>query len=100
MYSIDFDTSFENIDWNVDIGEISAQDILERFGKPDIIWASPDCSSYSIAAISHHRTQQADGHLEAKSEYGKKCNMVNQNVLKLIQELDPEYWFIENPRGV
>ena len=24
---------------------------------------------------------------------------VNQHVLKLIRELNPQYWFIENPRG-
>ena len=24
--------------------------------KPDIIWASPPCTTYSIAAISHHLT--------------------------------------------
>lgn len=99
VYSIDFDESFDNIDWNVDIGTITAADIIERLGMPDVIWASPDCSSYSIAAISHHRTRQEDGHLEAKSEYGKKCDLVNQNVLRLIKELDPGYWFIENPRG-
>ena len=99
VYSIEWDESHEGISWYADIGTITSQDILERFGKPDVIWASPDCSSYSIAAISHHRTQQPDGHLEAYSEYGKLCDSVNQNVIKLIKELDPDYWFIENPRG-
>lgn len=99
VYSIEWDKKHPDIDWYADIGTITAQDILERFGQPDVIWASPDCSSYSIAAISHHRTRQDDGHLEAHSEYGKLCDSVNQNVLKLIKELNPEYWFIENPRG-
>ena len=99
VYSIELDKAHPGIDWYADIGTITAQDILDRFGRPDVIWASPDCSSYSIAAISHHRTRQDDGHLEAKSEYGKLCDTVNQNVLMLIEELNPEYWFIENPRG-
>lgn len=43
VFSIDWDQSFENIDWYADIGQITAQDILERFGKPDIVWLSPDC---------------------------------------------------------
>ena len=43
VYSIEWDKSFENIDWYEDIGKITAQDIIERFGKPDVIWASPDC---------------------------------------------------------
>lgn len=99
VYSIEWDKAHLDIDWYADIGTITAADILERFGQPDVIWASPDCSSYSIAAISHHRTRQEDGHLEAHSPYGIICDQVNQNVLKLIRDLDPDYWFIENPRG-
>ena len=99
VYSIDWDKNFKNIDWCVDIGTITAQDIIERFGKPDVVWASPDCSSYSIAAISHHRTKEADGNLAPKSDYAKFCDSVNTHVLELIKELNPKYWFIENPRG-
>lgn len=69
------------------------------FGRPDVIWASPDCTTYSIAAISHHRRKEDDGNLMAVSEYAKFCDRVNTHVLKLIQELQPKYWFIENPRG-
>jgi site-specific DNA-cytosine methylase len=60
VYSIEWDEKFEDIDWNVDIGKITAQDIIDRFGKPDVIWASPDCSSFSIAAISHHRKKNPE----------------------------------------
>jgi len=64
-----------------------------------VIWASPDCTSYSIAGISHHRVRELSGNLKAYSEYGKFCDTVNVHVLNLIQELNPTYWFIENPRG-
>lgn len=100
VYSIEWDKDFENIDWNADIGSITAEDIIERFGHPDVIWASPDCATFSIAAISHHRTRnEATGNLEPKSDYAKFCDAVDQNVLKLIRELKPKYYFIENPRG-
>lgn len=99
VYSVEWDEKHDNIDWYTDIGNINAQDILERFGKPDVIWASPDCTSYSIAAISHHRTREEDGNLAPKSDYAKFCDKVNANVLRLIDELAPKYWFIENPRG-
>lgn len=82
-----------------DIGTITADDILKKFGRPDVIWASPDCTTYSIAAISHHRRKEDDGNLAPVSEYAKFCDNVNQHVLKLIHELNPKYWFIENPRG-
>lgn len=98
VYSVEWDKKHPNIDWYADIGTITAEDILERFGQPDVIWASPDCASYSIAAISHHRTK-TENSLEPKSDYAKFCDAVNQNVLKLIRELAPKYYFIENPRG-
>lgn len=99
VFSIEWDKQHENIDWYADISKITAKDIIKRFGKPDIIWASPDCSSYSIAAISHHRTREENGNLVPKSDYAKFCDMTNKHVLDLIQELKPKYYFIENPRG-
>lgn len=99
VYSVEWDDKHSNIDWYADIGGITAQDILDRFGRPDVIWASPDCTTYSIAAISHHRTREDDGNLAPKSEYAEVCDAVNQNVLRLIEELQPRYYFIENPRG-
>lgn len=103
VYSIEWDKKHENISWYVDIGSITAEDIVNRFGIPDVIWASPDCTSYSIAAISHHRTKDEDGNLAPKSDYARFCDNVNKNVIKLIDELivsNPNLiYFIENPRG-
>jgi hypothetical protein len=98
VYSIDWDDQHPNIDWHTDIGKVTAQDIIDRFGYPDIIWASPDCTTYSIAAISHHRYYE-DGFLKPRSEYAKQCDAANENLMKLIKDLNPKYWFIENPRG-
>lgn len=99
VFSIEWSKDFENIDWYEDIGKITAQDIIDKFGKPDVIWASPDCTSYSIAAISHHRIKEENGNLAPVSDYAKFCDGVNQHVLNLIRELNPKYFFIENPRG-
>lgn len=98
VYSIEWNKDFENINWYADISMIKASDILERFGKVDVVWASPDCTTYSIAAISHHR-EKVEGNLNPKSDYAKFCDLTNINVLKLIEELKPKYYFIENPRG-
>ena len=100
VYSIEWDKNFDNIDWYEDIGKITAQDIIDRFGHPDVIWASPDCATFSIAAISHHRRKNPEtGNLDPISDYAKFCDKVDQHVLQLIEELQPKYWFIENPRG-
>lgn len=100
VFSVEWDRSFKDIDLYEDVGQITADDILERFGHPDVIWASPDCTSYSIAGIGHHRTKNYEtGNLDAVSDYAKFCDKVNKHVLELIKELNPQYWFIENPRG-
>ena len=99
VFSVEWDKDFENIDLYADILTVQAEDIIKKFGRPDVIWASPDCSSYSIAAISHHRKQEENGNLSPVSDYAKFCDRVNQHVLCLILALSPKYWFIENPRG-
>jgi hypothetical protein len=100
VFSVEWDKSFENIDLHVDIGTLTSEEIIEKFGRPDVIWASPDCTTFSIAAISHHRRKNVEtGNLDPVSEYAKFCDSVDRNVLKLIEELRPKYYFIENPRG-
>lgn len=99
VYCVEWDKRFSGIDWYEDVGKITARDILNRFGHPDVIWASPDCSSYSVAAISKHRRKEPDGSLTPVTEYARFCDAVNAHLVELISELRPRYWFIENPRG-
>lgn len=100
VFSVEWDKSFDHINLYADIGQLTAQDILEQFGRPDVIWASPDCSSYSVAGIGHHRKlNPLTKNLDPQTEYAKFCDEVNQHVVELIKELNPTYWFIENPRG-
>ncbi len=100
-FSVEWDKSFENIDLYEDVNDLTVESIKELCGGiPDIIWASPDCTTYSITAISHHRTKNPiTGELEPKSEYAKFCDQTNKHLIKLIKELNPRYYFIENPRG-
>lgn len=100
VYSVDWDKSFSNIDLYADIATLTAEQILSKFGRPDVIWASPDCTTFSVAAISKHRRKNpVTGNLDPVSDYAKFCDAVDKNVLRLIDELKPRFWFIENPRG-
>ena len=94
VFSCDW-TAYENIDFVGDIEDLDSKDIPFI---PNIVWASPDCTTYSIAAISHHRDNG-----KPKSEYAVKCDSVNKHFLNLIRyylELNPDLvYFIENPRG-
>lgn len=99
VFSVEWDKNFQDIDLYEDIGKLTAQDILEKFGQPDVIWASPDCTTYSVAAISKHRRREPNGNLRAITEYAEFCDTVNAHVVNLIKELNPKYYFIENPVG-
>ena len=100
VFSVDWNKEFKDIDLYFDIGKLTSDYILKCFGKPDVIWASPDYTSYSVAGIYHHRRKdKLTGSLEPISEYAMFCDSVNQNVLKLINDLNPTFYFIENPRG-
>lgn len=99
VFTVDWEKNFEP-DLVADIGKINIDDIIKLCGGvPDVIWASPDCTSYSVAAISKHRRKTADGNLEPISDYAKFCDKVNKHFIELIKQLNPKYWFIENPRA-
>lgn len=103
-FTVDFDEVFKepeycNTDLHIDINELMADMISEKFGQPDVIWASPDCKSYSVAGISHHRKKEGSGNLSPISEYAIFCDKTNKHMIELIKELNPKYYFIENPRG-
>lgn len=97
-FCVDWDSALD-VDLVADIGQLGAEEIEARFGRPDVIWASPDCTTYSVAGISHHRRKNEKGSLDPISEYARQCDRTNQNVLRIIRELQPKLWFIENPRG-
>lgn len=96
VFSVDWE-KYENINLSIDIEELKLSDIPF---VPDVIWASPDCKTYSIAACSTHRVNS----IEPKSEYAKKCDKVNKHFIQLIKDwldINPELvFFIENPRGM
>ena len=95
VFSVDWE-KYDDIDLCIDVAKLKKEDIPF---VPDFVWASPDCTTYSIAAISTHRNNT-----EPKSEYAKKCDITNQHFISLIKgwlEINPDMvFFIENPRGM
>ena len=83
---------FNKIDYVVDILNF---DIKKVPFHPDIIWASPPCTTYSIAAISHHRPKN-----KPLSNFAIKSDLIVKKTLQIIKELNPNKWYIENPRGL
>jgi len=83
---------FEGVDYVVDILDF---DIDKLPFKPDIIWASPPCTTYSIAAISHHRPIN-----KPLSDFALKSDEIVKKTLDIIKQINPKKWYIENPRGM
>lgn len=98
-FTVDWDLRFPS-SMHIDIMELTAGMVLERFGRPDVIWIGTDCSTYSLAAIGHHRHKDpVTGSLLPNTEKARKADEVNRHTLELMRELGPELWFIENPMG-
>ena len=86
---------FNNIDQVCDIFDFDIDKMLEEFGKPDIIWASPPCTYFSVASIGHHWNKDHTPKT-VEAELGVKIIKKTKSIIK---RLAPLYYFVENPRG-
>jgi len=91
-FEVDFDESM-NPDKVADILELLPADLPQH---PWVIWASPDCTYFSLANNKGHHFAKGG---EPLSEQAKHACRVVERTIWLIEQLKPTYWFIENPRG-
>lgn len=90
VYSVDL-KPFPGIDLQVDAEYFDPADLP---WTPDLLWASPPCTSYSIAGIRYHRDNYV-----ARSPCAIKSDRLVTRVISLALQLDCDF-VIENPRGV
>jgi site-specific DNA-cytosine methylase len=101
VYTVDWEKDFEPT-LCCDVNTLTVEKIIKLCnGVPDFVHMSPDCTSYSVAAIFHHRKQNKDtGELEAITDYAKFCDKTNAYIIDLIvNKLNPQFYTIENPRA-
>ncbi len=79
----------------IDICEWDYKEALKDW-RPDIIWASPDCRSWSIACHKHRTLK--DG-LKPKTDIAIKGEEMIHKTLEIIKWCKPKVYIIENPRG-
>jgi hypothetical protein len=91
VFSVDIN-NFENINLVKDILEVKKEDIIF---KPDVIWASPPCTYFSVASIGHH--WNIDNTPKTK-EAVKGIEILNKT-LEIISWYSEAIFYIENPRG-
>jgi site-specific DNA-cytosine methylase len=87
---------FENISYVKNILEF---DYAEIDFKPDIIWASPPCTGFSVAALGHHWTGGVGAYIP-RTDTAKLGIEIAKKTLEIIEFYKPKYFFIENPRGL
>ena len=86
---------FDNIDQVCDIFDFDLEKLEREFGKPDIVWASPPCTFFSVSSIGHHWNKDHT----PKTENAKLGMKIVAETLWIIKMLNPKYCYIENPRG-
>lgn len=79
---------------------LTVEDLIDRYGRPDFVWSSPPCVTFSVASMGHHWGG-------GKRKYVPKTQAAEDNVKivahvrDLILGLKPSLGFIiENPRGL
>ena len=88
--------NFEDIDYVVNILDF---DVSKVPFQPDIIWASPPCTGFSVAAIGHHWAGGKGAYIP-KTDTAKLGIELVKKTIEIINHFQPTYWFMENPRGV
>lgn len=84
--------NFKNIDY---VENILNFDIKKIPFKPTIVWASPPCTYFSVASIGHHWHENNT----PKTKEAVLGVQIVQKTIDIINEINPKFWFIENPRG-
>lgn len=88
--------NFEKIDYVTSILDF---DINKVPFQPDIIWASPPCTAFSVAAIGKNWTKDGDNYIAKNPRAYFGLELVKKTI-QIIEALKPTYFFIENPRGM
>lgn len=95
----ELDSQFESEE-NVNIMDVTAERLLDQYGVPDFIWASPPCTAFSVASIGHHWVAGGNNPIP-KTQLAKDNQELVAKTIELITELQPRHGFlIENPRGM
>lgn len=104
VFSVEWDKDHPNIDMYADIGKLTAEDIVKKFGIPHVVWASPDCTRFSVARIGKNWISGTE--LPKNPETQAALNLLEHTVALILElkRLAAEQgiemlYFIENPRG-
>jgi len=91
VFRVELDDSFD-AELHADILDISADDFPWR---PDVVLASPPCTSFSVMRIGRNWTKDH----QPRNDGARLGVRLVEKTVELIADLSPSFWFIENPRA-
>ena len=91
VFSVDIN-KFDKIDLVIDILDLKKEMIPFQ---PDVIWASPPCTYFSVASIGHHWYENH----EPKSKEALLGMKILNKTLDIFNWFPEAKFFMENPRG-
>jgi hypothetical protein len=96
-FTVDIEPSF-NPDLVMDILDFNTS--MVPF-VPDVIWASPPCTAFSVAAIGKNWSKIDRSPKSIGAALGIRLVKATLEVIDLYSSRNPDLtWFIENPRGM
>lgn len=96
VYTVDIDTDFV-ADLHADILTLTPNDFP---GQWDLIWASPPCTTFSVASIGKHWIGSKKTTPVPKTQQAIDAIKLMNFTKELIGSIGSAYWVVENPRGI
>lgn len=89
--------AFEGINY---VGDILDFDINKVPFIPDVIWASPPCTTFSVASIGKHWDMERNPKTH-EAMVGLQILNKTIDIIQMYKHYNPKLlWYIENPRGM
>ena len=101
-YTTDIE-AFESIDQVSDIFKFNSFKMAKNFGIPDVIWASPPCTTFSVASIGHHWKGGKQAYIPKTKEAELGIKIVKRTwiIIRAAKIINPNLiYIVENPRGL
>jgi len=88
------------MDWDYRLNEMQGGTLKELY-IPDVVWASPPCTAFSVACIGRKWVKgKVFTPKTEDAKVGIKIMLKTMDIIKFYLEKNPKLlWYIENPRG-
>jgi hypothetical protein len=95
VFTIDNNSDL-NPDFCINMLDFDISMLPEEWRTPDIIWASPPCTAFSIAGALYKNWRNGKP-ISEKAHLGLALVCKAKEIIELLK---PRFWYIENPRGM